>query len=279
MELPLNCTLYWFSGTGNSRALAISLEKALANTNLTWMGDVRKGETCPTDCVGFVFPVYCFGIPNIVRRALQDVSIARDAYVFSVATMGSVPGACHSQVRALLHEKGNTLAAGWSIRMPGNFTPLREPPDAEGQQKLFAAAEKKINEIAGIVAARAKGPLEDSRLPVNWIAGGVSRIAASHLPGQDKKFHLPEACSTCGTCVRVCPVGNIVFEDDGLHWLGKCEQCFACLQWCPVEAIQWGGHTQNRKRYHHPAFKAADFFLRHDEGTAADGGDDEDGRA
>jgi MinD superfamily P-loop ATPase len=98
------------------------------------------------------------------------------------------------------------------------------------------------------------------------MADGLSRKAAARMPEQDRKFHLPEVCSTCGTCVRVCPVGNIVFENDRLRWLGHCEQCFACLQWCPVEAIQWGRRTSGRKRYHHPDFRAADFFLRQPEG-------------
>lgn len=46
-------------------------------------------------------------------------------------------------------------------------------------------------------------------------------------------------CISCGTCVAICPVGAISFDDDGKARIDrrKCIRCGACQASCPVEAI------------------------------------------
>ena len=50
----------------------------------------------------------------------------------------------------------------------------------------------------------------------------------------DKKI-----CISCGTCVAICPVGAISFDEDGKAIIdrSKCIRCGACQASCPVEAI------------------------------------------
>jgi MinD superfamily P-loop ATPase len=80
------------------------------------------------------------------------------------------------------------------------------------------------------------------------------------MRGEDKNFRVTDACNSCGTCEKVCPVGNIAITDKRPKWLHKCEQCFACLQWCPKEAIQCGKGAEGRKRYHNPYVKLSDLI-------------------
>ncbi|MFC2099562.1 EFR1 family ferrodoxin [Candidatus Bipolaricaulota bacterium] len=78
-----------------------------------------------------------------------------------------------------------------------------------------------------------------------WFADGCRE--------RDGKFTVSDACVSCGTCVRVCPVDNIELSADRPVWKHHCEQCFACIHFCPECAIQLrGGKTQGRRRYHHP---------------------------
>jgi ferredoxin len=258
----VSCTLYWFSGTGNSRAVAASLADLTEDAEMVWMGNVREAVTPSTECVGFVFPVYCFGLPNIVRRVAHLVQPPSDAYVFSVATMAKTPGACHSQLRDILAEHDTELKAAWSIQMPSNYTPFGGPGPRESRNEMFSVAEKRTHDIADTVLDRLPGPFEDSFVPLRWLGRAMSGAMKKRLPQSDAKFHVLEECSLCGTCERVCPVGNIVLENEKPAWQHHCELCFACLQWCPVEAIQYGKNTLNRPRYHHPAYSATDFFLR-----------------
>jgi NAD-dependent dihydropyrimidine dehydrogenase PreA subunit len=83
----------------------------------------------------------------------------------------------------------------------------------------------------------------------------------------DHGFRADENCTGCGTCEKVCPVGDIKMEGGRPVWLHKCTQCFACLQWCPKEAIQFGKGTSGRKRYHHPDVKLSDMMKQSDRKT------------
>ncbi len=46
-------------------------------------------------------------------------------------------------------------------------------------------------------------------------------------------------CIGCGTCVAICPVGAIKFNDAGKAEIDTkiCIRCGACQASCPVEAI------------------------------------------
>ena len=47
-------------------------------------------------------------------------------------------------------------------------------------------------------------------------------------------------CIGCGTCVNICPVNAISFNDDGKAQIdeSKCIKCGTCEAVCPVSAIE-----------------------------------------
>ena len=61
-----------------------------------------------------------------------------------------------------------------------------------------------------------------------------------------------EKCNRCGTCGYICPTRNITVTEDAVMWGSSCTQCYACIHWCPQEAIEMGGRTYGKRRYHHP---------------------------
>ena len=154
------------------------------------------------------------------------------------------------------------MAAGFVLRMPGNYTPLYGAPSREKQEKLFTAAAARIPEIVRTIQAEGRGPVErGSWLGNLLLSQWVYKAGSSRLHGSDTAFWADDKCNSCGICRKVCPVANIEMEKGRPVWPHHCEQCMACLQWCPQEAIQSGKRTPGRARYHHPDVTAKDFML------------------
>lgn len=47
-------------------------------------------------------------------------------------------------------------------------------------------------------------------------------------------------CISCGTCVAICPMEAISFDEDGKAQIdkNKCVHCGACEASCPMQAIK-----------------------------------------
>ena len=253
--------LFWFSGTGNSLALARDLAAALDDAELIPMVKADGGQIPTSDTIGFVFPVYAFGLPGSVAGFLRKLPANPGAYYFAVANCAGNAGAPHRQTRNILQTKGARLAAGWTIFMPSNYPVLTNPPSESRQRECFETAQARLTGIADAVRQKRPGPLEDSSAPFRWISPLLNFMALRQFRKADKNFWVEATCRQCGLCAKVCPVANIRLVDKQPTWLHHCEQCMACLQWCPAEAIQYGKATKSRKRYRHPQAKAKDFIL------------------
>ncbi|MBN1405412.1 MAG: EFR1 family ferrodoxin [Candidatus Omnitrophica bacterium] len=250
----MNTVIYYFSATGNSLVAAKDLAAWLGNAKLVPMVKaLRSGEYEMADAIGIAFPVYMFGIPLIVANFLKNVKVKQSAYVFSLATLGGLPGLAHSQVQEILKKRGIELAAGFSVLMPGNYTPLYEAISKDKQQEMFEKEKIKIKEIAASVRERKKTIMEQKPFLPNFLLNKLLyKPGSKQIPLSGKDFWYTDACTKCGLCARVCPVANIEMRDQRPAWLDHCQHCMACLQWCPVEAIQYKKSTVGRKRYHHP---------------------------
>ncbi|MBU4199108.1 MAG: EFR1 family ferrodoxin [Verrucomicrobia bacterium] len=258
----MTTNLFWFSGTGNSLAIARDLAAALDNAKLVPMARVSGGQIPAADKIGFIFPVYAFGLPGIVAEFLRKMPVNARSYYFTVANCAGTAGAPHRQARKILHARGGCLAAGWTLFMPSNYPVMTDPFPEPKQQDCFDKMKGRLAGIAEMIRNGQTGSLEESSVPFRWFAPLVNFMAIGQFRKADKKFWVESTCRECGLCAKVCPVDNIKLVDKKPTWLHRCEQCMACLQWCPVQAIQYGQVTKNRKRYHHPQSQAKDFILR-----------------
>jgi len=256
----MKTAIYYFSGTGNTLVIARDLAKSLGDAELIPIVKALKdGAVSQHDVIGIVFPVYVFGLPIIVAEFVRKLKAPKDAYIFTVANCGGLPGRSITMMKDILAKNGSTLAAAFGLLMPGNYIPLYGAKPEEEQRKMFEAEKARIPEIARAVAGRRSGLMKEEPFLLNLLIYLVCyRIGMMMMHREDKYFLVTDKCTRCGLCARVCPVSNIEMRDGRPAWLHHCEQCMACLQWCPVEAIQFGKKTAGRKRYRHPEVRADD---------------------
>jgi ferredoxin/flavodoxin len=258
----MKTAIYYFSSTGNSLVVAKDLVRGLDNAELIAMNKVIEApDAARYETVGFVYPVYMFGLPLIVADFLKTVKINPATYVFSVTTSAGLVGRAHSLAKKILKKRGIDLAVGFSVTMPGNYAPLYGAFSKERQDKIFAQQKIKAQEVLDYVLRKKRGRIEENHFLLNLLLYKIFyRVGSSQIPLSAKGFWVTEACTECALCVKICPVGNIQMRDARPFWQAHCQHCMGCLQWCPAQAIQYRRLTLGKKRYHHPDVQALDII-------------------
>jgi ferredoxin len=265
--------IYYFTGTGNSLAVAKKIAAALKDSELVPIALLKDtpGRIVPAaDRVGIVSPVYDAGLPVIVKDFAERLDIGAVPYTFGIITLGGVGiSALHLLNRILMQSSRKKLDAAFAVKMPGNFPPVGVPPSGEKKEAILRKAD---TELAAIAVAIQKG---QSVPPSFSPLSSVMRFLlyppfAKNVHTMDKSFSVEDTCTSCGTCAKVCPVGNITMEKERPVWQHRCELCCACLHFCPVEAIQLSTMrgTKDRGRYRHPDLKITDMKAQRGENPA-----------
>lgn len=251
--------IYWFSGTGNSLAVAKELAKQCGDAELVPMAKAIRNPPLSAERIGLVFPVYGWGPPALVARFIEKLNAAPDSYIFSVITYAGSQGGTLAILRRMLKKRGLELAAGWGVKMPENYPPLGGAPGPEKQQAINAEAAKKIEQIAAELQQLPRGKYETSAAVWRMLSRIVYPLFKKQVQRADRSFRTDEKCTGCGICARICPVNNVVMFEGHASWMGHCEQCYACFHWCPQKAVQYG-RSSKQHRYHHSAVALSDFL-------------------
>ena len=148
----MKTVIYYFTGTGNSLAVAKEIAKELGDCELVPVAPLAgtAGDIIPSAArVGIVCPVYDMGLPVIVAEFAGKLGLAGTRYVFGIVTMGGTGvSALHQLDRIVKKKNRRGLDAGFAVKMPGNFPPLQRPPEGAERDKILAAAGWQVREIA-----------------------------------------------------------------------------------------------------------------------------------
>ncbi|OPJ61379.1 EFR1 family ferrodoxin [Clostridium chromiireducens] len=248
----MNTTIYYFSGAGNSLMVAKDLSEQLKDSKIVQISKKNMSVINDTqsDKIGFVFPVYNFGIPVMVKNFIENLKMSKDTYVFDIATCGGMVGSSHNQIEKILNKKGIKLAASFTVFMPGCDQLLFETASEEEQNKLFKDEKEQIYTIAS--AIKDNQHIKNKANPIMSSVYNLLYAATFKPKAMGKNFWTDEKCIGCGICSKVCPANNIVIQAGKPKWAQQCESCLACMQWCPQKSIQYKKSTVKRGRYHHP---------------------------
>ncbi len=253
-------TIHYFTSTGNSLQIARQMAAKLPDCKLKSMATQPPSQPTggPNHAIGFVFPIYYFGIPRIVKRFIENLQIQPETYCFAVTTFGGGQLDTLGMLDDILKKKGLRLSYGTGVKMPDTYIVRYDSLSPEEAQKTIDAAIVRVNEVAQDIANR---KIQTIKRKAKLLGRIVSRLTLYRdIEGYDRKFWANSNCVGCGLCSQICPVRNIIMEDHRPVWQHHCERCLACIHWCPSEAIQYGKKTVTRKRYHNPTVKAQDII-------------------
>lgn len=243
--------IFYFSGTGNSRYVAeqvagatkeemVCITKQEMNKKKHYI--LQEGEK-----LGFVFPIYWWGMPQLVEEFIQtmEVQLNEKCYVYGVATYGLEAHNGLKDLEKVLLKKGITLQASFEVQMLDNYVVAYDMADKEKQDRICRNAEGKIEDIVRDIIQQKQSRVTD------FIGTTVKPIVHSFYKNTDhrKKFYTTEACTGCGLCAKECPCQAIALEDGKPVWKENCSFCLKCIHSCPARALQHGKGTITRSRY------------------------------
>ena len=265
----MSTKVFYFTGSGNALGVARSIASELGNTKILPIAKHLNGYSGgDEERIGLVVPVYAWGPPRMVADFVKRLKPRAGQYVFSVATCGGTAGRTNLFLRRLLRANGSDLDAGFVVRgdvfaaLPGMGEPMiMKLVRWLARNDMARDAKERIPEIVEIVAAKQRHALETTNFSVDLISSKVHGAALRMFKTSDKGFAVGDTCTSCGTCVRVCPRENVTLVEGRPVWHQDCEACYACFHWCPEAAITFNDQPPTEPK-HHPKIALEDMLLR-----------------
>ncbi|HOI71682.1 MAG TPA: EFR1 family ferrodoxin [Methanobacterium sp.] len=257
----MNTEIYYFSGSGNSLAVARDVSTEL-NAILTPIMSVINQENIniEADIIGFVFPIYDFKPPQFMQGFISKIKNIQSKYIFAICTYGITPAKSLKHLENTINSYGGHLSVGFAVEMPQNG--LGSGKVSNVQQKIMINKWKnRMDEICGYIKNKETKEIETSNMFSNVFKTGKIKLIPVFLEflkyilfkGLDSlAFTSNNRCTGCRTCRNICSQKNIEIIDNRPSWSDHCINCFACLNWCPNGAIHPGDADLSIKNYHHP---------------------------
>lgn len=247
--------IIWFSGTGNTHQFAEEVAEATGDELVSMNARLRAHDTSELHSdAPFVVcaPIYYGRIPGPVEENLRKSELSGNEQIYFCSTCYQTPYAAQSRLERLTADKGMKFMGLAAALMPQSYIVMYEPPSAEDGAKTIDAALPEMRKAARSIAA-------GERLPRTAGAGAlmtnvVNPFAYTGALVKAGPFSTTQGCTGCGTCGRLCPLGNISLQDGRPAWGGDCIHCMACISGCPRHAIEYGKKTAGRNRWWNPTY-------------------------
>lgn len=124
-------------------------------------------------------------------------------------------------------------------------------PDAAAARAKIAEALPGLVEAAGKIA---KGELVSGACKGPGFLTIINGMMVKRMENA-KGWGTTEACTSCSTCVKACPVNNLSLDDSGkVIFAGSCVSCYSCIHRCPTNAMHIQGKTEKHGQYRAPQF-------------------------
>lgn len=256
--------IYFYSATGNTRYVADYIAHQTGDKATDIISLVQFKENLPSfqnvpdkfgeDSVGFLFPIYCWGIPPVMMTFMEECfrKLSRDNYVWLVCTCGDEAGTAMKTLNRRLKEiRGKEADLIMSVIMPNTYVLLPGFTTDKEQvevNKLLSANER-VRIISQLIADRVTGKYEVTE-------GFLPSLRSAIFPVFEKwgvntrLWNVSDKCIGCGKCQKVCPASNIHLEDSRPQWGKRCFSCCACFHYCPERAINYGTITKGKSQYY-----------------------------
>lgn len=253
--------IFYFSATGNSRYAAFSLGETLGEKVLEMVSPDHVPNEFSGETLGFVFPVYSWGLPVPVVDFIKSIGgkfaksvKEKNVYVWAVITCGDDVALAPEMFIKTMADSKIHVSAVWSLEMPNTYILLPgfdvDPENVE--EKKIEEAPKRIRMIVSQVKEKAEA-LDVVRGSFSWLKTRMVYPLFRKWGISTRKWHSNSGCIGCGKCSHICPYHNIRMksskEGNRPEWGNRCCSCLGCYHVCPQKAVEYGSATKRKGQY------------------------------
>lgn len=249
--------IYYFSGTGNARNVALWMAGVAGETGL----ECRLINIAETDrlsipqpdadaLVVFISPVHGFDYPPVMLNFLMHFPKGKNKVLLMNTRAGmligrwitpGLSGLTFYMASLILMLKGFSIKAMMPVDMPSNWLSIHPGLNEHTVKYLHERNKEKVMAFAGKVFSgksdfRALYEIIQDVLisPISFGYYFVGRFFFA------KTFYASHDCNNCDICITGCPVKAIIRVDKRPFWTFNCESCMKCMSHCPKRAIETG---------------------------------------
>lgn len=246
--------ILYFSATGNSRYVAERIAKEtkdeIVSLNLLMKHNKQDDLISETKPFVFVCPTYSWRLPRVVEEYIKKTTFKGSRKAYFVLTYGGETASASNHVKKLCQYKDWDLQGYAQVMMPDTYLLLFPGVDKATAKEINKKAEPLIDQILVDIHNGNHFSSMDENGVVSQLKSGLINSMFYRFLVNAKGFHIKETkCVSCGKCVELCPLNNIILTDGKPVWGNHCTHCMACLHRCPTEAIEYKKKTQSKPRY------------------------------
>jgi len=253
-------SLFYFSGTGNTRYLAEKIAANFEKNNLICQAisietlSAKDAELCihQSDMIGFAYPIYGSDIPVPMKEFMQQLQQTPFRKTFVVCTQMMFSGDGARIAKEFLNDERFHIMWGDHFNLPNNisipqtawFMPYTNDPVKIS--KIIEKADKQVERfVSGILSGK---PYYKGFTVFSKLLGSMQRIPYRLMfPKLQNDVGIDDStCIHCSLCEANCPVGNLSYTDGKWTTKGNCVLCVRCYDSCPVAAV-----TYKKKKHNH----------------------------
>jgi len=256
----MRLSIFYFSGTGNTKWLAEQLSEKLNAKSHTAdcytiekpvaeLTELIKSVLEQSDYIGFAFPLHGADAPGVIKEFFSlFVSVAAksektSAKLMILNTFGYVNGMGYFRLKKILKKCDMPISYYMNFRLPNNSEASNYKLLGENiPEKIKNSATSKIDNL---IEALEKGRKRIQGIGPHLLTGIVIRkLLSEKIKESYNNLKVDSSlCTKCMKCVKNCPTKSIKYSNDSFAFKSACDVCWRCIALCPEGAISTG----NRK--------------------------------
>jgi ferredoxin len=247
--------IYYFSGTGNSKNVALWFAKKATIQGILChiisIADIDRKhiETPPSDAlILFVSPVHGFNYPPVMMHFIMRFPRGRNKAVLMNTRAGmlignwNLPGLSGISLyfaALCLKIKGHSIQGTMPVDLPSNWISLHPGLNDRTIKLLHEKNRTRVDDFADIIISGKKSYKASPEIIQDIAVAPVS--LGYYFIGRflfSKSYYASSDCNNCDICMKNCPVKAIIKVDNRPFWTYNCESCMKCMSYCPKKAIE-----------------------------------------